>query len=84
MGKQQRGRGTKYDDGFKRQLVMESQADGVSVTMVSKRHGVTTSRIYAWRGDVRFQSDGSVVDAFTPVEGFVFMGFPDCPNFGMK
>ena len=39
MGKQQRGRGTKYDDGFKRQLVMESQVDGVSVTMVSKRWG---------------------------------------------
>jgi transposase len=36
--------------------------------MVSKRHGVPTSRIYSWRGDARFQSDGSAIDAFTPVE----------------
>ena len=46
----------------------ESQADGVTVPMVSKRHGVPTSRIYSWRGDARFQSDGSALDAFTPVE----------------
>ena len=68
MGQRRRGRGSKYTDGFKRQLVAESQADGVTVPMVSKRHGVPTSRIYSWRGDARFQSDGSAIDAFTPVE----------------
>ena len=68
MKTRQRGRGSKYTDAFKRQLVLESRGDGVSVPMVSKRHGVPTNRIYAWRGDTRFQSDGSGVDAFTPVE----------------
>lgn len=68
MGQRRRGRGSKYTDGFKRELVAESQADGVTVPMVSKRHGVPTSRIYSWRGDARFQSDGSALDAFTPVE----------------
>jgi transposase len=68
MGQRRRGRGSKYTDGFKRELVAESQADGVTVPMVSKRHGVPTSRIYSWRGDARFQSDGSAIDAFTPVE----------------
>ena len=53
---------------FKRELVAESQADGVTVPMVSKRHGVPTSRIYSWRGDARFQSYGSALDAFTPFE----------------
>ena len=68
MNVRQRGRGSKYTDDFKRQLVSESLADGVSVPIVSKRHGVPTNRIYAWRGDTRFQSDGSAVDAFTPIE----------------
>ena len=68
MIKQQRGRGSKYTDDFKRQLVAESRADDVSVAMISKRHGVPTNRIYAWRGDARFQPDGSESDAFTPVE----------------
>jgi transposase len=68
MGKQQRGRGTKYDDVFKRQLVVESQADGVSVPMVSKRHGVTTSRIYAWRNDPLFQEPPASTTEFMPVE----------------
>ena len=54
MGKQRGGRGSKYSDEFKRRLVAESHVDGVSVPMVSRRHSVPTSRIYAWRGDVRF------------------------------
>ena len=70
MNTGQRGRGSKYTDDFKRQLVAESRADGVSVPMVLKRHGVPTNRIYAWRGDERFQPDGSAIDAFTPVEIF--------------
>jgi transposase len=68
MGKQQRGRGTKYDDVFKRQLVAESQADGVSVPMVSERHGVTAIRIYAWRNDPLLQEPPTTTTEFTPVE----------------
>ena len=68
MGQRRRGRGSKYTDGFKRELVAESQADGVTVPMVSKRHGVPTSRIYAWRGDVRFQPVGADDARFMPVE----------------
>jgi transposase len=43
MNTRQRGRGSKYTDAFKRQLVLESRVDGVSVPMVSKRHGVPTA-----------------------------------------
>jgi transposase len=64
----QRGRGSKYTDDFKRKLVAESSADGVSVPMVAKKHGVPENRIYAWRGDPRFQPDEAEVTAFTPVE----------------
>jgi transposase len=64
----QRGRGSKYTDDFKRKLVAESSADGVSVPMVALRHGVPGNRIYAWRGDPRFQPDDTDAPAFTPVE----------------
>ena len=73
MNARQRGRGSKYADDFKRQLVAESWVDGVSVPMVSKRHGVPTNRIYAWRGDARFRSDGSAVDAFTLKESRILV-----------
>ena len=39
MSKQLSGRGPKYTDEFKRQLAAESHGDGVSVPMVSRRHG---------------------------------------------
>ena len=64
----QRGRGSKCPDDFKRKFVAESGADGVSVPMVAKKHGVPDNRIYAWRGDPRFQPDETEVTAFTPVE----------------
>ena len=64
----QRGRGSKYTDDFKRKFVAESSADGVSVPMVALRHGVPDNRIYAWRGDPRFQPDDTDAPAFTPVE----------------
>ena len=35
MSTLQRGRGSKYTDDFKRKLVAESSADGVSVPMVA-------------------------------------------------
>ena len=69
MSKASRGRGSKYTDDFKRKLVAESSADGVSVPMVAQRHGVPENRIYAWRGDHRFQADDDTdATAFTPVE----------------
>ena len=69
MGKRRAGRGSKYSDEFKRRLVAESRADGVRVLMVAKKHGVPDSRIYAWRGDARFQPGGFEEDAaFAPVE----------------
>ena len=37
--------------------------------MVAKKHGAPDSRIYAWRGDARFQPGGLEEDAaFVPVE----------------
>jgi transposase len=69
MGKRRAGRGSKYSDEFKRRLVAESRADGVSVPMVAKKHGVPDSRIYAWRDDARFKPGGLEEDAaFVPVE----------------
>ena len=69
MSTLQRGRGSKYTDDFKRKLVAESSADGVSVPMVAQRHGVPENRIYAWRGDPRLQPDDDTdAPAFTPVE----------------
>ena len=68
MSIRQRGRGSKYTDDFKRKPVAESSADGVSVPMVAKKHGVPDNRIYAWRGDPRFQPDETEVTAFSPVE----------------
>ena len=68
MSIRQRGRGSKYTDDFKRKPVAESSADGVSVPMVAKKHGVPDSRIYAWRSDERFQLNNVGGSAFTPVE----------------
>ena len=68
MSIRQRGRGSKYTDDFKRKLVAESSAEGVSVPMVAKKHGVPDNQIYAWRGDPRFQPDETEVTAFTPIE----------------
>ena len=68
MSKRRGVRGSRYSDGFKRRLVTESHADGVSVPMVSRRHGVPTSRIYAWRGDARFQPETLADKGFIAVE----------------
>ena len=56
MGKRRRLRGSKYTVGFKRQLVAESLCEGASVLKVSRRHGVSTSRIYSWRSDARLRN----------------------------
>ena len=64
---QQGGRGTKYSDEFKRRTVAETRADGVSVSAVAKKHGVSTKSINAWRSDGRFQPDASEPTAFMPV-----------------
>jgi transposase len=36
--------------------------------MVSKQHGVPASRIYSWRGDIRFQTSEVEMPGFTYVE----------------
>jgi transposase len=68
MSKCRGGRGSKYTDEIKRRLVAESHGDGVSVPMVSRRHGVPTNRIFAWRGDARFQPAASDDAGFISVE----------------
>ena len=68
MSTKPRGRGSKYTDGFKKQLVAESRTDDVTVPMVAKQHGVPTSRIYSWRGDARFQPTEIITPEFMPVE----------------
>jgi transposase len=68
MGKKRRAGGGWYPDSFKKQMVAESQAAGVTVPMVSKRHGVSTNRLYAWRQDARFQSEPPSVSNFSSVE----------------
>jgi transposase len=68
VSKKRRGRESKYTDAFKRQLVAESHSAGATVPIVSKQHGVPTSRIYSWRGDARFQPRDFQTPDFTPVE----------------
>lgn len=68
MGKERRKRSGKHTDDFKRRLVAESRVQGATVPMVSKRHGISASQIYAWRGDGRFEPQGLEIDVFTPVE----------------
>ena len=46
----------------------ESHGDGVSVLTVSRRHGVLTNRIYAWRGDARLLPAASDDAGFISVE----------------
>jgi len=68
LSNKRRGRESKYTDAFKRQLVGESYVAGATVPMVSRLHGVPTSRIYSWRGDARYQPTDGVMPDFTPVE----------------
>jgi transposase len=49
-------------------MVAESHAAGATVQLVSKQHGVPTSRIYSWRGDVRFRPTEVETPGFTPIE----------------
>ena len=74
MSKKRRGRESKHTDAFKRQMVAESHAAGATVPLVSKQHGVPTSRIYSWRGDARFQPS----EVETP--GFVAVEVSDAPK----
>ena len=67
MTSKKRG-GTKYSDAFKIQLFQESRAAGATVPMVSKRHGVPTSRLYTWRADVRFEPKQEDEAGFSAIE----------------
>jgi len=68
LSNKRRCRESKYTDAFKRQLVAESHAVDATVPLVSKQHGVPTSRKYSWRGDARFQPRDIETPGFTPVE----------------
>ena len=68
MSKKRRVGGGRYTDAFKKQMVAESQAAGVTVPMVSKLHKVPTNRLYSWRQDARFQTESPSVPDFTAVE----------------
>ena len=68
MSKYRGGRGSKYTDEIKWRLVAESHGDGVSVPVVSWRHGVPTNRIFAWRGYARFHPEASDDAGFIAVE----------------
>lgn len=68
MSKKRRGRASQNTDTFKRQLVAENHASGATVPLVSKRHGVPTSRKYSWRGDERFQPTKVETSDFMSVE----------------
>ncbi|SDQ97736.1 transposase [Pseudovibrio sp. Tun.PSC04-5.I4] len=74
MSKNGGGSGPRYSDTFKMQLVAESLNAGTTVPMVSKRHGVLASRIYAWRQDERFR-DGSLDPS-----GFAVVEVTDAPT----
>ena len=87
MSKRRGGRGSKYTDEFKRRLVVESHGDGVSVPMVSRRHGVPTNRIFAWRGDARFHGaqrlrrDLGIVEDAAFIERHALEACHDCAPF---
>jgi transposase len=70
MGKRGRGH-NKYSDAFKTQIVAETRSAGSSIVQIAELHGVTTSQIYGWRQDKRFQgvdADASNVPGFVAVE----------------
>ena len=58
----------KYSDALKAQVVAESRASGATAPMVAKRYGIPESRIYAWRGDPRYQSGARGAPGFASVE----------------
>ncbi|MDG1377763.1 MAG: transposase [Yoonia sp.] len=82
MGNVGGSRSAKHTDDFKRLLVAQSRADGVSVPMVSKRHGVSAGQIYAWRGDARFQPAALGAGAFSP--GSTGFGGGDSTRYDTK
>lgn len=47
----------KFSAAFKRQVVLESVAPGANIAALCRKHGISSSRIYAWRKDERFQTD---------------------------
>jgi len=50
------GRRRDWSAEFKARLVAESLEDGVMISDVARRHGVSPQRLYAWRNQMRAQS----------------------------
>ena len=57
----------RYSQAFKRQVVGETLAAGVSVAAVARRHGLNANMLFTWRRDPRF-GPGREVASFPAVE----------------
>jgi len=52
MGKRRVRR--QFSADFKRQVVLETHAAGVSVSVVARRHDINTNLLFRWRDDPRY------------------------------
>ena len=59
------GRRRRWSSEDKTRIVVESLADGVSVSEVARRHGLTPQQLFAWRREARasFHEGGSAAPA---------------------
>ena len=63
------GRRRRWSSEDKARIVVESLADGVSVSEVARRHGLSPQQLFAWRREARasFHEAGSAAPADRPV-----------------
>ena len=59
-----------WSDEEKRRIVAQSDAPGVSVSVVARRYDVNSNLIFTWRRDPRYKPAAAAEDApsFLPVE----------------